>query len=290
MATHLDAAGASAGFAVAAPQAAQAGVLDFLPRWRNDTLANADEPTARLAAADDASGASVDDVAFAWDVAACVRDALRLRVAPRISVLGWSQGAKLASLVACTPRRGFAAAAVVLGAGLHDGLADPGERCAGPVPLLMLQGGLDAVVPFCDDGAFYQAGWRALRGWAAAVNGCGAGPWRPLCAGNGSSFIGDDLLRVYVPSWGCRAPTALYYLPRLSHALPSGDLPGLAGTFADLVVAFFRSAQRGVPDATPLPARGGARVAACPGGIAARLLQPCAGDRVPWPFTALMTA
>ena len=295
VATHIDAAGAAAGFAVAAPQAAQTGLaLPWLPRWRNDTRSgDEEEPTARVAAAEDAAGEGVDDVAFAWDVAACVRDALQLpgigAIARRVYVLGWSQGAKLASLAACTPRRGFSAAAAVIGAGLHDGVAEPGEQCAGPVPLLMIQGGLDAVVPFCDDGAFYQAGWRALHRWAAAVNGCDAGMWRPLCAANASSF---DLLRVYVPARGCSldAPTALYWLPQLAHTVPAGPLPGLEGDFAALAVAFFASVLRGAPDATPLLTRpGGKRVAPCPLGITARFLQPCSGA-VPWPLSALLSA
>ena len=298
MATHIDAAGAAAGFAVAAPQAAQSGLaLPWLPRWRNDTGGgdDAEEPTARVAAAEDAAGEGIDDVAFAWDVAACVRDALQLPslglgpVARRVFVLGFSQGAKLASLAACTPRAGFSAAAAVIGAGLHDGVAEPGERCAGPVPLLMIQGGMDAVVPFCDDGAFYKAGARALHRWAAAVNGCDGSVWRPLCAANASSF---DLLRVYVPARGCapHAPTALYWMPQLAHTVPAGPLPGLDGDFAALAVAFFASVLCGEPDATPLLTRpGGKRVAPCPLGITARFLQPCAGA-VPWPLSALMSA
>jgi hypothetical protein len=141
-----------------------------LPHWRNDTSRS--DPLHALydAAAAASSGGEPDDVAFLWAViGGCLRDTLRVRLSGRLYPLGWSQGAKLAAAMACAPRHGFAAAALGAGAGLMDARELPAARCAAPVPLLLLQGGADVVVPFCDDGLFYRAGACVCPGRKAPV-------------------------------------------------------------------------------------------------------------------------
>ena len=61
--------------------------------------------------------------------------------------------------------------------------------------------------------------------------------WRARCGAQGD---GDDALRVYEPAKKCdkpdAAPLVLYWLPKLPHDVPTGNLPGLAGGFGDLFV------------------------------------------------------
>ena len=96
-----------------------------------------------------------------------------------------------------------------------------------------------------------------------------AGGWTARCGGQGD---GGDALRVFTPAQCATpdaAPLALYWLPKLPHDVPTGNLPGLAGGFGDLVVAFLRSVRDGVaPDTAPLRSD-------APG---APPLAPCGGD------------
>jgi poly(3-hydroxybutyrate) depolymerase len=308
--TGLSAAGAAAGFVVATPQGVRGGAGDvagpgdgagdvegvralgaavaasvasdavrkLLPerRW-----SNASQPGDRLHAAEAAEArgedAPPDDVAFLWDVAACVRDTLHVPLTGAVFAAGWSQGGKLASGLACANetsasssssapapapapagaaaglpgRAGFTLAAVAVGAGLSS------AQCAASagIPLLMLQGGDDDLVPFCKAGAPYRAGVQALDAWAA-TRGC-----PPLSAGSGwSARCGADVkgLKLFTPPrcapppGRASAPLGLYWLPKLPHDVPSGKLPGLNGTFADLVVSFFKSAVAGDAEVAPL--------------------------------------
>jgi polyhydroxybutyrate depolymerase len=100
----------------------------------------------------------VDDVAFTQDVVAAVESELCIDSA-RIYATGMSNGAEMASQLACDLPGLFAAVAPVAGV-LYQG-------CATPVPILAFHGTADANILF----AWTQP---ALEGWAA-TNGCANG-------------------------------------------------------------------------------------------------------------------
>ncbi len=160
----LDVQGSAAGFVVLLPSAApDASRLPL--HWHNDTAI--DDPLERLHLSE--GDAAPDEVAFIWAAAACTRDVLRIPLLGRVHATGWSQGAKMASglagALACAPHNGFAIASVAAGAGLFNPVAATrtfssaaGCHAAAATPLLLLQGGADVIVPFCDTGFFYKAG------------------------------------------------------------------------------------------------------------------------------------
>jgi poly(3-hydroxybutyrate) depolymerase len=279
--TKLDVKGSEAGFVVVAPQgvrggtggdaskpdegdaanalaaAADAAAEGLLPkqRWSNATVEGD-----RLHAVEQAEKDVPDDIAFLYAVATCVRDTLSVPLSGAMLASGWSEGAKLASNLACLDpdapkpgRDGFTLAAVAVGAGITR------VNCSASaaVPLLMLQGGSDAVVPFCHAGVPYKAGADSLSSLAAArgcppLNRSGDSGWTARC---GAAGDGENDLRLYTPSRCDKpdaAPIALYWLPKLPHDVPSGNLPGLNGSFADLVAQFFKSVVRGAPEVAPL--------------------------------------
>ena len=296
--TQLDVKGTAGGFVVATPQGIRGGTQPgaeatqrgggaqalaaaaaakvsslgarLLParRWSNATSEG--DP---LHAIESTETDAPDDVAFMRDVAACVRDGLRVGISDRVFLAGWSQGSKLASALVCAPQfsgaqgGGFSVAALAVGAGLAAESCPASAR----TPLLLLQGGSDDLVPFCHAGAPYKATREALNAWAQA-RGCpqlGARDgWRARCGAQGD---GGDALRVYEPAKCNRsdaAPLVLYWLPKLPHDVPSGDLPGLAGGFGDLFVGFLRSVRDGgAGDTAPLrsAAPGQPPLAACSG-------------------------
>jgi len=257
--------GAQALAAAAAAKVSSLGAK-LLParRWSNATSKG--DP---LNAIESGEKEAPDDVAFLRDVAMCVRDGLRIAIPDRVFVAGWSQGSKLASALACAPQfsgqgGAFSLAALAAGAGLAA------ESCPASVktPLLVLQGGEDALVPFCHRGAPYDATKDAFNAWANA-RGCPAlgDGWRARCAGGGD---GKDALRVYEPercSNPDAAPMALYWLPKLPHDVPSGNLPGLDGGLGDLFVAFLNRVRDGKAETAPLrsAAPGQPPLAACSG-------------------------
>ena len=295
--TQLDVKGTAAGFVVATPQGVRGGSepgaeatqkgggaqalaaaaaakvsslgAKLLParRWSNATSEGDPLRAIETTLDEDAP----DDVAFLRDVAACVRDGLRIAIPDRLFVAGWSQGSKLASALVCAPQfsgqggGAFSVAALAVGAGLAA------ESCPASVktPLLLLQGGSDDLVPFCHRGAPYDATKDAFNAWAKA-RGCPAlgDGWRARCGGAGD---GEDALRVYQPercSNPDAAPMALYWLPKLPHDVPSGNLPGLNGGFGDLFVAFLKSVRDGgKAETAPLrsAAPGQPPIAACSG-------------------------
>jgi poly(3-hydroxybutyrate) depolymerase len=281
--TQLDVKGAAAGFVVITPQGVRGGdggdeeadpkgladaaaaavggaATRLLPkhRWSNttaegDRLRGVERKEAEAAA----PPGPPDDVAFVYAAAACVRDSLRVPLSGALFASGWSQGGKLASALACVDpgaekpgREGFTLAAVAAGAGLSSGRCD----AARATPLLMLQGGDDKLVPFCRDGAPYEAGVKALTTWAQARRCPPLGAWPARCGGTGD---GKDALRLFAPDKPCdapgAAPLALYWLPQLPHDLPEGKLPGLTGDLGDLFVGFFKSIVSGAQaDIAPL--------------------------------------
>jgi poly(3-hydroxybutyrate) depolymerase len=257
--TELDAKGAAAGFVVAVPEAAWGTGKDGLPPRRWSSASERGDPAFGAAAP------PYDDVAFLWAVAACVRDTLRVRLSSRVYAMGWSQGGKLASALACSPgAHGFAPAAAAIGAGLMacDDAAGGALGPPPPLPLLVMQGGADVLVPFCVDGVAYRAGALAVAAWASpARNGCDTASWRALC-GDGLGVGSGIVMRVYTAPCA-RAPLALYWLAGQPHMLPFGNLPGLAGGMPELFIAFFRSVERGAPDVTPLGGTDGAPLGAC---------------------------
>jgi poly(3-hydroxybutyrate) depolymerase len=273
--TELDAKGAAAGFVVAVPEAAWGTGTDGLPPRRWGAAAEPGD------AAYGAAAPPYDDIAFLWAVAACVRDTLRVRLTGRVYAMGWSQGGKLASALACSRgAHGFAPAAAAIGAGLTacDGApATAQQLLPPPLPLLVMQGGADVLVPFCVDGMAYRAGALAVAAWASpARNGCDTGAWRALCGGGGLGVGSGIVMRVYTAPCAA-APLALYWLAGQPHMLPYGRLPGLSGGMAELFVAFFSSVERGAPDITPLRGDDGERLGACDGVLAPRVPGgPCA--------------
>jgi hypothetical protein len=308
-ATPLDAKGAAAGFVVATPQAERGGpdaglTADVMPpqRWSNgsdpeDTLFEA-EAAEEAAAAATGAAPIPDDIAFAWAVAACIRDTLRVRLSGAVFAAGWSQGAKLASALACDapagadadPTRGFSLAALAVGGGLRRG----GCAAAGRTPLLLLHGGQDTLVPFCSDGGPYKSVRSALDTWVAprastapCAAGSGAPAWRALCADESDAAA----VRVYLPASTCAAadgteapgadaaPVVVYWLPQQPHMLPDGRLPGLSGDMSALFVAWFASVRDGAPDVAPLRDAGGQRLGRCSSQEVGR--GPCASAPPP---------
>jgi poly(3-hydroxybutyrate) depolymerase len=283
--TQLDAKGAAAGFVVMTPQGVRGGdgsdevsdpnglaqaasaavggaATKLLPkhRWSNATV-EGDRLHAVEGKEEEAAEAPgpPDDVAFLYAAAACVRDSLRVPLTGALFAAGWSQGGKLASALACIDpaaekpgRRGFTLSAVAVGAGLTAARCNASRA----LPLLMLQGGDDKLVPFCRDGAPYEAGAKALAAWASTRACPPPSAWPARC---GAAGDGKDALRLFAPDKPCAAPgaapLALYWLPQLPHNLPSGKLPGLTGDLGDLFVGFFKSVVAGggaPPEVAPL--------------------------------------
>jgi poly(3-hydroxybutyrate) depolymerase len=300
--TGLDKKGAAAGFVVVAPQgvrgndgeeakdeaagaeaiakAAAASALDaaadLLPgrRWSNASDEGDRANAVEAAEANSAEQPLPNDVAFLWAIGACIRDTLHVPLSGAVHAAGWSQGGKVASALACASpddaalRKGLTLAAVAVGAGVSPARCEQSAR----IPLLMLQGGEDKLVPFCEDGLPYKAGAKALTTWAAS---CGCAPlnasaaWQARCGGRE--------LRVYTPPRCERAdavPLALYWLPKLAHKVPSGNLPGLAGDFGDLFVRFFKSVTAGAPDVAPF-----AGLAPCGNNVKEPCGRPACGAR-----------
>jgi poly(3-hydroxybutyrate) depolymerase len=92
--------GAQALAAAAAAKVSSLGVR-LLParRWSNATSEG--DP---LRAIESTETDAPDVVAFIRDMAACVRDGLRVGISDRVYLAGWSQGSKLASALVCAPQ------------------------------------------------------------------------------------------------------------------------------------------------------------------------------------------
>jgi poly(3-hydroxybutyrate) depolymerase len=176
--SYLDSRGIDAGFAVAAPDGLP-GTLRVGGVWR---LQNA---------AGDGAGdvhPEVDDLAFIADVTRCI-GALGVPLSGRMSVAGFSLGAKFANLVACAPPPGFATAAVVVAGGLQEP-----RPTSCHVPMLTFQGGADPQVPFCTRAAnmgpmaywptrIHFEAWLLSNGADEALQStqCSAACWATRC-------------------------------------------------------------------------------------------------------------
>ena len=129
----------------------------------------------------DREGDARDDVAF---IAALVDDAIARHGADpqRVYLAGASNGAMMVYRMLGEMGERFAGAAVVMGAGMPEQIAD-GYAPSRPVPLVMIHGTLDAVLPYEGGRVFAGPGqtldllgveesfdlWRAWNGCAGSV-------------------------------------------------------------------------------------------------------------------------
>ncbi len=178
----------------------------------------------------------VDDVAFVRQLIETIES--ELCVDPtRIYATGFSNGAFMASKVAC--RLGDRIAAFAAVAGLHG----PGEACTKAVPALAIHGTKDNLVPF-EKGMVRQVyaynGARAeSRAWATQNGGT-------------STMVTEKLSpNVSRESYTIgQAPVVLYVLNGGGHTWPGApEIPGLGATIremnaAETIWAFFSSHRR----------------------------------------------
>jgi len=185
------------------------------------------------------AGGAIDDVGFIGALIDTL--AVRYRVdRGRVYVAGHSNGGVLAHRIASDLSTRIAAAAVVAGAlGVRsgDGRTTNIEPPRAPVPMLILHGDADDVVPY-DAIALAPRGSRpipapdAARFWARA-NECGSlEPHRDTSAGG----------RVIRDRWesGCRAPVVFVTVRGGDHGWPRGAT--LEAT--DVIWEFFRQHRR----------------------------------------------
>jgi polyhydroxybutyrate depolymerase len=184
------------------------------------------------------TASQVDDVEFVRHLLASI-EGEQCVDASRIYATGFSNGAFMASKLAC--RMGDRIAAFAAVAGVHGG----GEACVRAVPALAIHGTKDDLVPF-EQGTVRQAytylGARAeTRAWAA-LNGC-------------SSAVVSERLSPNVTRESYttgKAPVVLYVLSGGGHTWPgASDIPGLGPTIrevnaAETIWAFFSSYRRAV--------------------------------------------
>ncbi|MEO8218731.1 MAG: PHB depolymerase family esterase [Acidobacteriota bacterium] len=155
---------------------------------------------------------TVDDVLFVNDLLNTLERELCIDTA-RVYATGFSNGAFMASKLACAMPDRIAAIAVV--GGIHYGQGG----CAGRVPVLAIHGSQDALVPMA--GGTVRA-WRypgvpaAMDDWSAS-NGC-------LASTTNTELAQGVILQNYD---NCAASTQLIVLDRAGHVWP-----GSAGTSA----------------------------------------------------------
>jgi polyhydroxybutyrate depolymerase len=182
-----------------------------------------------------ASGAAIDDVGF---VGAIIDSVVRRDGADpeRIYIAGYSNGGVLAHRVASDLSSRIAATAVfagAIGARTRRGEVARVEPPRAPVPMLVIHGDADDIVPY-DDGRVIPAP-EAARFWARA-NEC-----RSLEPRVDSLAAG----RVVRETWdaGCRAPVMFLTIRGGDHRWPS-TRRGAAIDAADTMWEFFRRQQR----------------------------------------------
>jgi poly(3-hydroxybutyrate) depolymerase len=173
------------------------------------------------------------ELAFLWSIADCLRS-LGIPLSGDVYLAGLSQGGKIATRLACSTHAGFTVKAVAVAAGVQ---AEPGLRCPSPIPLLLFQGGLDPVVPFCTSGSFLYRPAAASLGVLArsAMNGCSSAPAVP----RGASSADMIATRVFEYQ-GCAAPTVLVWTPLDVHVWP-GELWGTRQSGSAVALRFFAS-------------------------------------------------
>lgn len=171
---------------------------------------------------------SVDDVRFFNDLLDALEGQLCVDAA-RVYATGFSNGAFMASRLACELPDRIAAVAVV--GGLHF----PGASCAAPVPLLAFHGTADAVVPI-EGGPVrawqYTGAYDAMARWSAN-NGCAGDPEiHSVSAGT----IRSDYA-------SCRATTTFIVIGGAAHIWPGSPLLPAAMradvNAAEMIAAFF---------------------------------------------------
>lgn len=189
-----------------------------------------------------ASGGAIDDVGFIGALIDTL--AARYRIdRSRVYVAGHSNGGALTHRIASDLSRRIAAAAVVAGAvGVRsaDGQTTTIEPPRGPVPMLIIHGARDDVVPY-DAVALTPAGRRSIpapegaRFWARANECAVLEPQRDTIAGG----------RALRDRWEsrCRAPVVFLTLRDGDHGWPRRDL-GAAIDGTDVIWEFFTHHRR----------------------------------------------
>ena len=171
----IDTKAAEAGFVTIAPNSLCNSQLQVNPcRWAETTTTL--DPGWGL----DQQFPQQDEMRFFVDAIACVKYVLSVALSGDVFVVGFSQGAKLAT------RFGCAAAAISSELRLRGVVAAEGffadeaayPTCGAdagsvtPPPLLMFQAQQDAVVPYCNPGAPYIHSSEYFTRWAAGYAGC----------------------------------------------------------------------------------------------------------------------
>ena len=221
--TGFDVSATAAGYVVVAPQG-DAGVPGGSWSLGNDRTDGRQTDRVSLQS----------ELAFLWSIAECVRSSLGIPLSGDVYLAGLSQGGKIATRLACSTNAGFTVRAVAVAAGVQ---AEPALRCPSPIPLLLFQGGLDPVVPFCTSGSFLYRQNAASLGLLArsAMNGCSSAPAVP----RGASAADVIVTRVFEYQ-GCAAPTVLVWTPLDVHVWP-GELPGTRQSGSAVALRFFAS-------------------------------------------------
>ena len=225
--TRFDASATAAGYVVVAPQG-DAGVPGG--SWSLGNGRTDGRQTDRVTLE--------NELAFLWSITSCVR-ALGIPLSGDVYLAGLSQGGKMATRMACSTHEGFTVRAIAVAAGVQ---AEPGMQCPTPIPLLLFQGGLDPVVPFCTSGSFLYRPAAASLGLLArsAMNGCSAAPAVPR-----SGSRADVAATRVFEFQGCGAPTLLVWTPLDFHVWP-GELPDTRQNGSAVALSFFASLGRDV--------------------------------------------
>lgn len=151
----------------------------------------------------------IDDVRFTSDLLDTLERELCID-ATRVYATGFSNGAFLASRLACEmPDRITAAAAV---GGIHY----PSAACAGQVPILAIHGAADDVVPIAGGmirQMRYAGAYDAIARWAAS-NGC--------AAEFDAQWLGEGVSRLVYRD--CPVSTSLVVLQGVGHLWPGSVL------------------------------------------------------------------
>ena len=189
-----------------------------------------------------APGGAIDDVGFIGTLIDTLASRYRLDRG-RVYVAGHSNGGALTHRIASDLSARIAAAAVVAGAvGVRsgDGRTTTIEPPRAPVPMLIIHGSADSVVPY-DAIALTPRGSRAIpapegaRFWARANECAPLEPQRDTIASG----------RALRDRWEsrCRAPVVFLTLRDGDHGWPRGD-SGAAIDATDVIWEFFRQHRR----------------------------------------------
>ncbi len=173
----------------------------------------------------------VDDVTFVNDLL----DTLEREFCidnTRVYATGFSNGAFMASRLACVMSDRIAATAPV------SGVNHPRMACGSPVPMLAFHGSEDTVVPV-DGGSIrgwhYPGAYAAMDSWSVQ-NQCST-----------ETTSDDQGSYTKIVYWGCSAETAIILAAGAGHTWPgSKDNPGMGLTAkdfsgADMIWSFFAS-------------------------------------------------